>query len=156
MSKHHQVEVLDRNNEPLYVLPIEAGIKGQVLIRDEGINTKWGSRDTQAISAIQTGGTNGRVVRCTGANTWANASNTDASDSLYGILLKSLDGEYKRPGDFVELTNLTANTVYYLGVDGLLTADEPVISTTVTRVTIGRAINPNLLLFFPSTPIRGT
>lgn len=107
------------------------------------------------LPAGQSGGTNGKVVRLSAANTWVDASQADTVDQLVGLAFRS-GGAYWPPGTYITgLSGLTAGSVYYLSTAGGLTATAPTPSASVRRVVIGKAVNATTLLFWPGTPISG-
>lgn len=103
----------------------------------------------------QSGGTDGKVVRNSAANTWTDASQTDTIDQLVGLMFKA-GGFYYPPGSTITgLSGLTATSVYYLSTAGGITATAPTPSGSVRRVVIGKAISTTSLLFTPGVPIGG-
>ena len=103
----------------------------------------------------QSGGTDGKVVRVSAANTWVDASQADTIDQLVGLRFKAA-GLYYPPGaEITGLSALSAGSVYYLSTAGAMTATAPTPSSTVRRVVIGKATSTTVLLFSPGTPIGG-
>ena len=103
----------------------------------------------------QSGGTDGKVVRVSAANTWVDASQADSIDQLVGLMFKA-GGFYYPPGSIITgLSSLTAGSVYYLSTGGSITTTAPTPSSTVRRVVVGKAISTTALLFAPATPIGG-
>lgn len=105
----------------------------------------------------QVGGTNGRVVRLSGANTWVDASNTDQPVQLYrAALLYKQNNRYFKPGTLITgLVGLIPGTMYYLGVGGVLTATYVEPTQTVRSVPIGIAYSATTLMFEPGIVITG-
>lgn len=102
-----------------------------------------------------TGGTNGKVVRISSANTVTDASNADTALQLQSILIKVSD-TYYASGVVSGLSGLTAGSPYYLSSTGGLTASPPSPSASVRVIFLGFAINTTDLLFRPGIPISGT
>jgi len=107
------------------------------------------------LPAGQSGGTNGKIVRMSAANTWVDASNADTIDQLVGLMYK-LDGQYRPSGSIITgLSSLTGGSVYYLSTGGGITATAPTPSASLRRVVVGKALNATTLYFCPMTPIGG-
>lgn len=103
----------------------------------------------------QSGGTDGKVVRVSAANTWTDASQADTIDQLVGLMFKAA-GYYYPPGSTITgLSSLTAGSVYYLSTSGGITATAPTPSSSVRRVVVGKATSTTSLLFVPGIPIGG-
>lgn len=102
-----------------------------------------------------TGGTNGKVVRLSGANLAVDASSADSSILLNSVLIKQ-NGVYYAGGVVPGFTGLSAGAPYFLNSDGTVTAVAPVPSTIVRTLYIGFALNTTDLLFRPGIPISGT
>lgn len=103
----------------------------------------------------QSGGTNGKVVRLSSANTWTDASQADTIAQLAGLAFK-LGGRYLPPGSVITgLSSLTAGAAYYLSTAGGMTSTAPTPSSTVRRVFLGVAISTTVLVFDPGLPIGG-
>jgi len=119
-------------------------------IKSTNVNT-----DTALTVSNLTGGTNGKVVRVSGANTVTDAANTDTSTQLNATLLKS-GGVYYAAGVVPGFSGLSPGSPYFLAGDGTLTATPPTPSTSVRVLFLGFAINSSDLLFRPGTPISGT
>ena len=107
--------------------------------------------------AGQSGGTNGKVVRLTSANTWVDAANTDTADQLQALAFK-IGGAYLMPGQIITgLSSLTPAATYYLSTSGDITSTAPTASASVRLVKIGKAYSTTALLFQPEWPaIDGT
>ena len=92
----------------------------------------------------QSGGTNGRVVRLSSANTWVDASSTDNAVGL-NFLMFLQGGIYLPPGEIIYgLSGLTAGASYYLGSSGNITSTPP-----ANPVLIGQALDATTLFFYP-------
>lgn len=118
-----------------------------------GTSATMGASRFGLIDSGQAGGTNGKVVRVSAANTWVDASQADTVDQLRCLAFKTAEGYYL-PGSYISgLSGLTANTVYYLSTSGNLTSSAPSPSTTVRLVAVGKALSTTSLLFSPETPI---
>lgn len=100
------------------------------------------------------GGTDGRVVKISGSNTVANASNTDSSVELNTLLFKQ-NGIYYATGLITGLTSLSPGAPYFLSTSGIIISTPPTPTTLVRVVYIGFAINTTDLIFRPGTPISG-
>ena len=111
--------------------------------------------DTALTVSNLTGGTNGKVVRISGANTATDAANTDTSTQLNATLLKS-GGVYYAAGVVPGFSGLSPGSPCFLAGDGTPTATPPTPSTSVRVLFLGFAINSSDLLFRPGTPISGT
>lgn len=101
-----------------------------------------------------TGGDNGKVVKVTGTNTVANASNLDNVVELNTVLIKQ-GGIYYSSGLITGFSSLSAGSPYFLGSDGSLTSNPPTPTSTVTALYLGFAINETDLVFRPGIPITG-
>lgn len=114
--------------------------------------------DTGVTVPSLTGGTNGRVVRMTGANTVTDASYTDTVAQLNCLLFKQ--GEiYYSQGLITGLSGLSAGSSYFLTTTGQFTSTAPTptspLTTGIKAVYIGFAINTTDLIFRPGIPIAG-
>lgn len=114
--------------------------------------------DTALTVPSLTGGTDGRVVRITGANTVTNAAYTDTVSQLNSLLFKQ-GGIYYSQGLITGLSGLSAGSSYFLTTAGQLTATAPTptspLSTGIKAVYIGFAVNTTDLIFRPGIPIAG-
>lgn len=100
------------------------------------------------------GGTDGRVVKITSANTTANASYQDSVTQLNTILLKS-GGIYYSSGLVTGFSGLTPGAPYFLGLSGTLESSAPIPSATAVALYLGFAINTTDFIFRPGIPIAG-
>lgn len=107
------------------------------------------------IDSGMSGGTNGKVVRISGSNTWTNASQADTAAQLYCLGFKTSEGIYLAGSYVPGLSSLTADTTYYLSTGGDLTSTAPTPSSSVRLVAIGKAISSTSLYFNPALPIGG-
>ncbi len=105
----------------------------------------------------QSGGTNGKVVRLSGANTWVDASQADTIAQLGpGMVAFRSGSRYYPSGSIITgLSGLTPGAVYYLSTSGNLTATAPTPSASVRRLPVGAAIASGTLHFAPGIPIGG-
>jgi len=101
------------------------------------------------------GGTNGKVVRISGANTVTNAASSNSVSQLNTVLFKQGDLYYGE-GVITGLSGLSSGASYFLGSDGSPTASPPTPSASVRSLYIGFALNTTDLYFRPSIPISGT
>lgn len=101
-----------------------------------------------------TGGSNGKVVRVSAANTVIDASNTDSVTNLLTILIKQ-DGLYYSEGLITGFSGLTPGSPYFLGSDGSLVSAAPTPTTTTRAFLLGFAINTTDFIFRPQIPISG-
>lgn len=105
--------------------------------------------------AGQSGGTDGKIVRLSAANTWTDASNADTLDQLALVAFR-VGGRYLPAGSPITgLSGLSAFTTYYLGTGGAITSTAPTPSSTVRRLCVGRSMSTTSLLFCPGIPIGG-
>src|SRR6056300_363610 len=102
-----------------------------------------------------TGGTNGKVVRVSGANTVTNAASSNTVAQLNTVLFKQGDVYYGE-GVVSGLSGLSSGASYFLGSDGSPTASPPTPTSSVRSLYIGFALNTTDLYFRPSIPISGT
>lgn len=100
------------------------------------------------------GGTNGRVVKITSANTVSNASYQDTVTQLNAILIKSGDIYYSS-GLITGFSGLTPGAPYFLGLSGTLESSAPTPSGTAVALYLGFAINTTDFIFRPGIPIAG-
>lgn len=101
-----------------------------------------------------TGGTNGKVVRISAANTVTDAANTDSVTQLNTILIKQ-GGIYYASGLITGFTSLAAGSPYFLAADGTITSSAPIPTATARALYLGFAINTTDLVFRPGIPISG-
>ena len=101
------------------------------------------------------GGTNGKVVRISGANTVTNAASSNSVSQLNTVLFKQGDLYYGE-GVITGLSGLSSGASYFLGSDGSPTASPPTPTSSVRSLYIGFALNTTDLYFRPSIPISGT
>jgi hypothetical protein len=101
------------------------------------------------------GGTNGKVVRISGANTVTNAASSNSVSQLNTVLFKQGDLYYGE-GVITGLSGLSSGASYFLGSDGSPTASPPTPTASVRSLYIGFALNTTDLYFRPSIPISGT
>lgn len=101
------------------------------------------------------GGTNGKVVRISGANTVTNAASSNSVSQLNTVLFKQGDLYYGE-GVITGLSGLSSGASYFLGSDGSPTASPPTPSASVRSLYIGFALNTTDLYFRPSIPISGS
>jgi len=101
------------------------------------------------------GGTNGKVVRISGANTVTNATSSNSVSQLNTVLFKQGDLYYGE-GVITGLSGLSSGASYFLGSDGSPTASPPTPSASVRSLYIGFALNTTDLYFRPSIPISGS
>ena len=101
------------------------------------------------------GGTNGKVVRISGANTVTNAASSNSVSQLNTVLFKQGDLYYGE-GVIAGLSGLSSGASYFLGSDGSPTASPPTPSASVRSLYIGFALNTTDLYFRPSIPISGS
>jgi hypothetical protein len=101
-----------------------------------------------------TGGDNGKVVRISGTNQVANASQTDTTSQLNTVLIKMND-VYYAVGVVPGYTALNPGSSYFLGVNGVITPTPPTPSSSVRVLYIGFAINTTELFLRPGIPISG-
>lgn len=106
------------------------------------------------LSSGQSGGTVGKFVRLTSANTWTDASNAHTLDELTVVAFKESGSLYVLSGR-ITLSGLTAAVPYYLSTAGGWTVTAPAISATVRRKTLGLALNTTELLMIQSMAIGG-
>lgn len=106
------------------------------------------------VSAGQSGGTVGKVVRLSAANTWVDASQADTIDQLAVVAFKEAAALYVLSGR-VALAGLTAAIPYYLSTAGAVTSVAPPVSGSVRRLTLGVALSTTEFLFRPSMPLGG-
>ena len=118
------------------------------------VATQATTQVAQTVTGL-TGGTNGRVVRISAANTVVNASYNNTAAQLNAILIKSGDVYYSS-GTIDGFSGLTAGAAYFVGSDGSPTSTPPTPSASVRVMFIGFAINSTTLLFRPGIPISGT
>ena len=112
------------------------------------------SSNSVTVSGLS-GGTNGKVVRISAANTAADAANTDTSLQLQSVLIK-INDVYYSSGVVSGFTGLSPGSPYYLAGDGNLTPTPPSPSSSVRVLFMGFAINTTDLLMRVGTPISGT
>jgi len=101
------------------------------------------------------GGTNGKVVRISGANTVTNAASSNSVSQLNTVLFKQGDLYYGE-GVITGLSGLSSGSSYFLSSDGSPTASPPTPSASVRSLYIGFALNTTDLYFRPSIPISGS
>ena len=101
------------------------------------------------------GGTNGKVVRISGANTVTNAASSNSVSQLNTVLFKQGDLYYGE-GVITGLSGLSSGASYFLGSDGSPTASPPTPTASVRSLYIGFALNTTDLYFRPSIPISGS
>lgn len=98
--------------------------------------------------------TEGKVVRVSGENTVAVASNTDSAVQLNTVLIRK-NNVYYSAGVISGFSSLSPGSPYFLGTNGAITSTPPT-PTSMTRVLyLGFALNTTDLLFRPGTPISG-
>lgn len=103
----------------------------------------------------QSGGTDGKIVRLSAANTWTDASQADTAVQLSVMAFKQ-GGFYYPPGSFINgLSSLTAGTTYFLDTAGGWTASDPTPSSSLRRVAVLFANSTTSALFNPDTIIGG-
>lgn len=131
------------------------GTTGQALVKKSGTNydTEWATLDVTPSG--QSGGTNGRVVRISSANTWTDASQADTATQLTGLMFKQGDKYYGSGSVVTGLSGLTTGSVYYLSTSGNITTTAPTPSSSVIQVAVGKAISTTALLFQPGVLILG-
>jgi len=112
------------------------------------------SSNSVTVSGLS-GGTNGKVVRISAANTAADAANTDTSLQLQSVLIK-INDVYYSSGVVSGFTGLSPGSPYYLAADGNLTPTPPSPSSSVRVLFMGFALNTTDLLMRVGTPISGT
>lgn len=110
--------------------------------------------DTALTVPNLTGGSNGRIVKLTSANTVANASYQDSVTQLNAILLKSGDIYYSG-GLVTGFVGLTPGAPYFLGLNGTLETAAPTPTATNVALYLGFAINTTDFIFRPGIPIAG-
>lgn len=100
------------------------------------------------------GGSDGRVVRISTANTCVNAINTETGLQLSSLLYRS-GGKYYRPGTLVpSLSGLVAGQTYFLGDNTTPLLSTPVaIGSSKQSVFIGTAVSTTSLFFEPGKPV---
>lgn len=103
----------------------------------------------------QSGGTDGKVVRCSAANTWTDASQADTIAQLLGLMFKAGGYYYAAGNTITGLSGLTAGAAYFLSTAGGLTSSAPTPSSSLRLVKIGTATSTTSLLFHPGLPIGG-
>jgi hypothetical protein len=101
------------------------------------------------------GGTNGKVVRISGANTVTNAASSNSVSQLNTVLFKQGDLYYGE-GVITGLSGLSSGASYFLGSDGSPTVSPPTPTSSVRSLYIGFALNTTDLYFRPSIPISGS
>lgn len=103
----------------------------------------------------QSGGTAGKVIRLSGADTWTDAAQSDTADQLEVLALK-VGTNYYPPGRQVPgMSALTAGTSYWLGTSGNMTSVPPAPGPSVRSVYLGKALDTTTFLFVPQRPISG-
>lgn len=103
----------------------------------------------------QSGGTDGKVVRVSAANTWTDASQADTIAQLLDLMFKAGGYYYPAGSTIAGLSGLTAGAGYFLSTAGGITSSPPTPSGSVRLVKIGTAISTTSLLFHPGLPIGG-
>ena len=101
------------------------------------------------------GGTNGKVVRISGANTVTDASSANSASQLNTLLFKQ-GNLYYGEGVITGLSGLSSGVSYFLASDGQPTSAPPTPTASVRSIYIGFALNTTDLYFRPSFPISGT
>lgn len=111
--------------------------------------------DTAITVSGLTGGTNGRVVRISGANTVTDATYSNTVSQLNTVLFKQGDLYYGE-GVITGLSGLSSGASYFLSSTGAPTSTPPTPTASVRSLYIGFALNTTDLYFRPSIPISGT
>ena len=107
------------------------------------------SEQAGVVTSGWSGGTDGKVVRCSAASTFVDAANTDTVDQLFCIAVK-VAGVYYLPGCLVPgLSSLTVGVPYYLSTAGGITTTRPTESATVRVLPLGWAPTTTTLVFRP-------
>jgi len=106
------------------------------------------------LNSGQSGGTTGKFVRVTSANTWTDAAQSDTADQLALVAFKEATGIYVTAGR-ITLTGLTAGLPYFLSTSGGYTSTAPTPSGSVRRRLLGVAINTTELALIQSLAIGG-
>lgn len=122
-----------------------------------GLGSLATANDAQrvALTSGQSGGTVGKVVRLSAANTWVDASQADTIDQLAVLAYKESASAYVLLGLCTGLSGLTAGAVYYLSTSGNITTTAPTPSSTVRRRPVGVALSTTTLLIQPHLVVGG-
>jgi hypothetical protein len=107
------------------------------------------------LSSGQSGGTVGKFVRPSAANTWADASQADTIAQLGLVVFKESSGLYIVSGR-ITLSGLTAGAEYFLSTAGGYVTPTPTPSSTVRSRRLGVAINTTELMMFQSVAFGGS
>jgi hypothetical protein len=137
-------------------------VANEDLTRKDYVDSAASTAQTNATTAAQVvsgqaGGTDGRVVRLSAANTWVDAVAGDTAAQLECLLFKN-GGNYYKPGSLITgLSGLVAGSNYWLNasVSPQLGTTALTPSTTQRQVYIGKALSTTTLLFMPFRPITG-
>lgn len=98
--------------------------------------------------------TEGKVVRVSGENTVAVASNTDSAVQLNTVLIRK-NNVYYAAGVVSGFSSLSPGSPYFLSTNGEITSAPPTPTSMVRVLYLGFALNTTDLLFRPGTPISG-
>lgn len=96
----------------------------------------------------------GKVVRISGENTVAIASNTDSAVQLNTILIRK-NNVYYSAGVVPGFSSLSPGSPYFLSTNGEITSTPPSPTTSTRVLYLGFALNTTDLMFRPGTPISG-
>lgn len=103
------------------------------------------------------GGSDGRVVRISAADTCVLADRTHTVDQLAYLLFRA-GGLYVPPGREIGSSGRTPGAPQYLSTAGQMTEVEPDLAANPTwcKVVLGVALSATRVLFDPRPPIRGS
>jgi hypothetical protein len=107
------------------------------------------------VSSGQSGGTTGRVVRVSAADTWADAVSSDTAAQLARLAFKQASGVYVIEGLITGLSGRTVGATQFLSnvPSSQFTEAPPTLPGSLRRVPLGVALSATTVLFHPGLVI---